>query len=78
MKQSGILTRKDFLAYLAHGGSFEKPIYLNKVQRAKLDKDQLAGRKPIIIDGKQGYLDGQGYWTSTEQMKKARQKLENS
>lgn len=75
MKSTGILTRKDFLNYLANGGSFNKPVYLNKAQRAKLDKDQLAGRKPIFIDGKEEYLDGQGYWTSTADMQKARKKL---
>ena len=46
--------------------NFEKmqPKKLNKVQIAKLDKDQQAGRKPIIIRGVQGYLDGDGNWKS--------------
>lgn len=68
MDKPGILTRKDFLAYLAKGGSvnFDKVIYLNKVQLAKLDKDQKAGRKPVIIDGKEGYVGGDGSWTPTK------------
>ena len=39
----GILTRKDFLAYLAMGGNvnFEKPIKLNRAQLRKLTKNQL-------------------------------------
>lgn len=61
----GILTRKDFLAYLAMGGSvnFDKPIKLNRTQLQKLTKNQLMGRDLITIDGKKGYLDGKGYWT---------------
>ena len=59
----GILTRKDFLAYLAMGGNinFEKPIKLNRAQLQKLTKNQLMGREVIKIDGKEGYLDGKGY-----------------
>lgn len=47
--------------------NFDKmqPKQLNKVQIAKLDNDQKAGRKPIIIRGVQGYLDGDGNWKST-------------
>lgn len=61
----GILTRKDFLAYLAMGGNvnFEKPIKLNRAQLQKLTKNQLMGRESIKIDGKEGYLDGKGYWS---------------
>ena len=61
----GILTRKDFLAYLAMGGSvgFDKPIKLNRAQLQKLTKNQLMGREVIKIDGKEGYLDGKGYWS---------------
>lgn len=61
----GILTRKDFLAYLAMGGSvnFKKPIKLNRAQLQKLTKNQLMGREVIKIDGKEGYLDGKGYWS---------------
>lgn len=61
----GILTRKDFLAYLAMGGNvnFEKPIKLNRAQLRKLTKNQLMGREVIKIDGKEGYLDGKGYWS---------------
>ena len=61
----GILTRKDFLAYLAMGGNvnFEKPIKLNRAQLQKLTKNQLMGREVIKIDGKEGYLDGKGYWS---------------
>ena len=42
----GILTRKDFLAYLAMGGNvnFQKPIKLNRAQLQKLTKNQLMGR----------------------------------
>ncbi len=60
----GVLTRKDFLAYLANGGNinFNKPIKLNRTQLSNLTKDQLAGRQVIIIDNKQGYLDGDGFW----------------
>lgn len=66
------LTKKDFLLYLAKGGSvnFDKPIYLNRIQRSKLDKDQLAGRKAIMIDGKEGYLNGDEYWIPANQLKK--------
>lgn len=68
----GILTRKDFLAYLAMGGSvnFDKPIKLNRAQLQKLTKDQLMGREPIAIDGKKGYLDGKGYWTPDDKLNK--------
>ena len=61
----GILTRKDFLAYLAMGGNvnFQKPIKLNRAQLRKLTKNQLMGREVIKIDGKEGYLDGKGYWS---------------
>ena len=60
-----MLTRKDFLAYLAMGGNvnFEKSIKLNKAQLQKLTKNQLLGREVIKIDGKKGYLDGRGYWS---------------
>lgn len=58
------LTRKDFINYLAKGGSaeFNKPIKLNKAQLSKLTKDQIDGREPIYIEGKKGYLDGKGFW----------------
>ena len=61
----GILTRKHFLSYLAMGGNinFEKPIKLNRAQLQKLTKNQLLGREAIKIDGKEGYLDGKGYWS---------------
>ena len=61
----GILTRKDFLAYLAMGGNvnFQKPIKLNRAQLQKLTKNQLMGRGVIKIDGNEGYLDGKGYWS---------------
>lgn len=61
----GILTRKDFLSYLAMGGNinFKKPIKLNRAQLQKLTKNQLLGREVIKIDGKEGYLDGKGYWS---------------
>lgn len=67
-----MLNRKDFLSYLAKGGSvnFDKPIKLNRGQLQKLSKDQKEGRKPINIEGKVGYLDGKGYWTPKDQMKK--------
>lgn len=35
-----------------------------KMQPKKLNKVQRAGRKPIIIRGVQGYLDGDGNWKS--------------
>lgn len=67
-----MLNRKDFLAYLAKGGSvnFDKPIKLNRKQLQKLSKDQKEGREPINIEGKVGYLDGKGYWMPKDQMKK--------
>ena len=60
-----MLTKKDFLAYLAKGGSvgFNKPIKLNR-------KQLKVGREPINIEGKVGYLDGKGYWTPKDQMNK--------
>ena len=69
----GILTKKDFLAYLAMGGSvgFDKPIKLNRAQLQKLTKDQLIGRDVIKIDGKSGYLDGKGYWTPESKLNKS-------
>lgn len=69
----GILTKKDFLAYLAMGGSvgFDKPIKLNRAQLQKLTKDQLMGRDVIKIDGKSGYLDGNGYWTPESKLNKS-------
>lgn len=61
----GNLTRKDFLAYLAMGGSvnFDKVIYLNKQQLKKLTNDQRQGRSPVYIDGKEGFVGGDGSWT---------------
>lgn len=69
----GILTKKDFLAYLAMGGSvgFDKPIKLNRAQLQKLTKDQLMGRDVIKIDGKSGYLDSKGYWTPESKLNKS-------
>lgn len=60
----GILTKKDFLAYLANGGSvnFDKVIYLNKQQLKKLTEDQKQGRSPVFINGKEGYVAGDGSW----------------
>lgn len=59
-----MLTKKDFIIYLAKGGnvSFNKPIKLNKLQISKLSEDQKAGRQAIIIEGRQGYLDRDGFW----------------
>lgn len=57
------LTKKDFMHYIAKGGNFNKVIYLNKQQLKKLDKDQLAGRKAVFIDGKEGYVGGDNSWT---------------
>lgn len=67
-----MLSRKDFLLYLAKGGNvnFDKPIKLNKMQLSKLSKDQKMGREPINIEGKIGYLDGKGYWMPKDQMNK--------
>jgi len=64
MKKPGILKRSDFISYLKMGGStsFNKPLYLNKAQKAKLNDDQLMGREPVIIDGKEGYMNGDGAW----------------
>lgn len=60
-----MLTKKDFTAYLAHGGdvNFGRVIQFNKVQLSKLDKDQREGRKPVIINGREGYMGGDGTWT---------------
>lgn len=59
-----MLTKKDFITYLAQGGSISlnKPIKLNKLQISKLSEDQKSGRQIIIIEGKQGYLDNDGFW----------------
>lgn len=67
-----MLSRKDFLSYLAKDGSvnFNKPIKLNREQLQKLSKDQKEGREPINIEGKSGYLDGKGYWVPKSQIKK--------
>jgi len=35
------------------------------------------GRSPIIIDGKEGYMNGDGAWIPTEQLKKTQKKLRN-
>lgn len=78
MKPTGILTRKDFLSYLANGGSLNKDlIYFNKVQRSKLTKDQLMGREPVMLDGQEGYMNGDGAWVKTSALKKTQAKLKN-
>lgn len=58
-----VLTKKDFIAYLAKGGTFNKVIYLNKQQLSRLTVDQKQGRSPVFIDGKEGYVGGDGSWT---------------
>lgn len=62
-------TKKDFSLYLSKGGSldFSKKIYLSKTQYNKLTKDQKEGRAPVIIDGKQGYMSGDGYWNPVKE-----------
>lgn len=70
---NGILTRKDFIAYLAKGGNvnFNKAIKLNRAQLAKLTKDQRDGRSPVYIDNKKGYIDGKGFWEPVSKSKNA-------
>lgn len=60
-----MLTKKDFITYLAHGGdvNFNKAIQFNKVQLSKLTKDQREGRQVVIINGREGYMGGDGTWT---------------
>ena len=48
---------------------------LSKSQLSKLDKDQLAGRKPVIINGKKGYVGGDGSWSDTPVNKKLNKKI---
>lgn len=69
----GNLTRKDFITYLAKGGNvnFDKAIKLNRAQLAKLSKDQRDGREPVYIEGKKGYIDGNGFWEPVSKSKNA-------
>lgn len=62
--KNGILTKKDFLSYLAKGGNvnFSSPIKLNRTQLSKLTSNQIEGRDPIYIEGVKGFLDGKGFW----------------
>ena len=43
---------------------------LTKSQLNKLSKDQIEGREPVYIKGVEGYLGGDGVWTSTTYINK--------
>lgn len=62
------LTKKDFLPFLAKGGTLSNTITLNSAQYNKLTKDQKEGREPVIIMGKKGYVGGDKVWQSVEYM----------
>lgn len=75
MKQkNAILTKKDFLAFLARGGSFGNTIQLNNQQYNKLSKDQKDGREPVEIMGRKGYVDGDKVWKSIEYINQLKKK----
>lgn len=75
MKQkNAILTKKDFLAFLARGGSFDNTIQLNNQQYNKLSKDQKDGREPVEIMGRKGYVDGDKVWKSIEYINQLKKK----
>ena len=75
MKQkNAILTKKDFLAFLARGGSFDNTIQLNNQQYNKLSKDQKDGREPVEIMGRKGYVDVDKVWKSIEYINQLKKK----
>lgn len=75
MKQkNAILTKKDFLAFLARGGSFDNTIQLNNQQYNKLSKDQKDGREPVEIMGRKGYVNGDKVWKSIEYINQLKKK----
>lgn len=75
MKQkNAILTKKDFLAFLARGSSFDNTIQLNNQQYNKLSKDQKDGREPVEIMGRKGYVDGDKVWKSIEYINQLKKK----
>lgn len=47
-----------------------KELKLNKAQLSKLSKDQLEGRTPVLINGVQGFVGGDGVWTPKSIVKK--------
>ena len=47
-----------------------KGLKLNKAQLSKLSKDQLEGRTPVLINGAQGFVGEDGFWTPKSIVKK--------
>lgn len=75
MKQrNAILTKKDFLAFLARGGAFDNTIQLNNQQWNKLSRDQKEGREPVEIMGRKGYVDGDKVWKSIQHINQLKKK----
>ena len=49
--------------FFCYFSRYLKIYILNREKLQKLTKNQLMGREVIKIDGKEGYLDGKGYWS---------------
>ena len=47
-----------------------KELKLNKAQLSKLSKDQLEGRTPVLVNGVQGFVGEDGFWTPKSIVKK--------
>lgn len=50
--------------------NISKGIQLNKAQLSRLSKDQLQGRTPVVINGREGFVGGDGFWTPKSIVKK--------
>lgn len=50
--------------------NISKGIQLNKAQLSRLSKDQLQGRAPVVINGREGFVGGDGFWTPKSIVKK--------
>lgn len=56
------------------GTTVPESLQLNKSQLSKLTKEQLNGSAPVHIRGVQGYVGGDGVWTSVKKMNQLKKK----
>ena len=47
-----------------------KGLQLNRAQLSRLSKNQLQGRTPVVINGVEGFVSGDGFWTPKSIVKK--------
>ena len=50
--------------------STNKGLQLNRAQLSRLSKNQLQGRTPVVINGVEGFVSGDGFWTPKSIAKK--------